>query len=302
MQAFNIEDQAAILARSTQLSAQHREYLAKHPAFTELMHDLLTNVLVNKPDDCFQFCQEYFQGFLGGDGTGDMKDGWSYSKCRAMLIVGPSGAGKRSLAQRLVSKHPDKFMMVLSHTTRAPRAGEKDGVEYIFTDREAIQIGQEGGDFLSTLEIEGELYGTTRNRLDQVVELGRVPIITCSLEGALQLRKELAGDLMPRCVLLKPSGEALLRRVRALGLGAEVVSAREKAFAEFENMLKQRPGLFEREQAAEYVFSDADGAVGIAEAAVSSVLEWAVSQDWEAKIDADLSHAALRIQVSHMYV
>ena len=87
MQAFNIEDQAAILARSTQLSAQHREYLAKHPAFTELMHDLLTNVLVNKPDDCFQFCQEYFQGFLGGDGTGDMKDGWSYSKCRAMLIV-----------------------------------------------------------------------------------------------------------------------------------------------------------------------------------------------------------------------
>ena len=71
MQAFNIEDQAAILARSTQLSAQHREYLAKHPAFTELMHDLLTNVLVNKPDDCFQFCQEYFPGFLGGDGTGD---------------------------------------------------------------------------------------------------------------------------------------------------------------------------------------------------------------------------------------
>jgi hypothetical protein len=49
--------QAAILARSTQLSAQHRDYLAKHPALTELMHDFLTNVLVNKPDDCYQFCQ-----------------------------------------------------------------------------------------------------------------------------------------------------------------------------------------------------------------------------------------------------
>ena len=49
--------QAAILARSTQLSAQHREYLARHPALTELMHDFLTNVLVNKPDDCYQFCQ-----------------------------------------------------------------------------------------------------------------------------------------------------------------------------------------------------------------------------------------------------
>ena len=86
--------QASILARSTQLSAQHREYvppvsigvrlqivrcvcksrhycplcalpaeqvvsryLAKHPALTELMHDFLTNVLVNKPDDCYQFCQ-----------------------------------------------------------------------------------------------------------------------------------------------------------------------------------------------------------------------------------------------------
>lgn len=49
--------QAAILARSTQLSLQHREYLAKHPALTELMHDFLTNVLVNKPDDCYQFCQ-----------------------------------------------------------------------------------------------------------------------------------------------------------------------------------------------------------------------------------------------------
>jgi hypothetical protein len=49
--------QAAILARSTQLTEQHRNYLAKHPALTQLMHDLLTNVLVNKPDDCYQFCQ-----------------------------------------------------------------------------------------------------------------------------------------------------------------------------------------------------------------------------------------------------
>ena len=57
MEAFNIEDQAAIIARSTQLSEQHRAYLAKHPALTELMHDFLTNVLVNKPDDCYQFCQ-----------------------------------------------------------------------------------------------------------------------------------------------------------------------------------------------------------------------------------------------------
>ncbi|KAJ1487940.1 hypothetical protein T484DRAFT_1784768 [Baffinella frigidus] len=66
----------------------HREYVANHPELTELLHDWLTNCLVNKPDDCYQFCREYFQGFQGGDGTGerDFKDG-----SKIINLVPPSG-------------------------------------------------------------------------------------------------------------------------------------------------------------------------------------------------------------------
>jgi guanylate kinase len=211
--------------------------------------------------------QEYFAGFLGGDGTGDTQDGWGYAKCRTLLIVGPSGAGKRLLAQKLVSMHDDKFMPVISHTTRAPRAGEKDQVDYIFTDREAIEIGKEGGDFLSTVEVEGEIYGTTSGRLNEIIALGRVPIITCSLAGALVLRKELAGEYMPRCVLLKPSKEELSKRLKTLGLSDEVVEAREKACTDFENTLKNHPGLFDMEQPAQFV----DGSGLLSETVVSKV-------------------------------
>jgi len=237
--------------------------------------------------------QEYFSGFVGGDGTGDVEEGWGYNKCRALFIVGPSGSGKCWLAKKIVSMHEDKFGLVVSHTTRPPRAGETDKVDYIFTDREAVNIGKEGGEYLATFENEGEVYGTMRDRVYTIVAIGRVPIITCTIEGALELRKQLAGDLMPRCILLKPSADALAKRLPKLGLSDEIVAARQMAFNDFETTLKQRPGLFDSQFDAQY--SDTN-VVEFVQPFVDSIAAWALNQNWEAKIDDDMALAALKIQ------
>jgi len=296
MEAFNVEDQAAIIARSTQLSEQHRAYLAKHPALTELMHDFLTNVLVNKPDDCYQFCQEYFAGFLGGDGVGDLKEGWGYDKCRPLIIVGPSGCGKRWLAQKIVSMHKDKFGVVIGHTTRPPRAGEADKVDFIFTDRDAMDIGKEGGEFLNINDFEGQMYGTMRDRLYGIVAIGRVPIITCTPEAGLEIRKK-CSDLLPVTLLLKPSGDALEKRLKALSLkgalAAEFIEPRKQAQEQLNAMIKQRPGLFDVEFTTEYTPADP---LQVADVVVDNIAKWALAQDWHAQVDRDKAKAALKIQ------
>lgn len=142
----------------------------------------------------------------GGDGVGDVPVGWNYKgKCRALLITGATGSGKHaaavelpllpargaavplmqatdmsfthtytqlslSLAQQrqLEQKYPNHFGVVVSHTTRMKREGEKDGADYVFTDREVMSIAIQAGEFLCVTEIDGELYGVKKERIKTV--------------------------------------------------------------------------------------------------------------------------------------
>ena len=83
------------------------------------------------------------------------------SALKPVVFCGPSGVGKGTLIEKLMKRFPnDQFGFSVSHTTRAPREGEKDGVHYNFTTVEAIKKDIADGKFIEYAEVHGKYYGT----------------------------------------------------------------------------------------------------------------------------------------------
>lgn len=79
---------------------------------------------------------------------------------RPLVLCGPSGSGKSTLLKRLLKEFPDKFGFSVSHTTRGPRPGEKDGVHYHFTKKDDMIAAVKKGEFIETATFSGNMYGT----------------------------------------------------------------------------------------------------------------------------------------------
>ena len=80
---------------------------------------------------------------------------------RPVVIAGPSGAGKATLIEMLMKCYPNQVRFSVSHTTRPPRAGEVNGVNYHFTTREKMLQDINAGSFLEHADVHGKLYGTS---------------------------------------------------------------------------------------------------------------------------------------------
>lgn len=133
---------------------------------------------------------------------------------RLLIISGPSGAGKGTLVDRLVERIPEAWVSV-SATTRAPRPGEIDGVDYRFISPEEFQRRVDAGEFLEWAEVHGNRYGTLRNDVEQKIAEGRLVILEIDPQGAQQVR-ELVDDAV--CVfVVAPTFEELERRIRKRG-------------------------------------------------------------------------------------
>ena len=130
------------------------------------------------------------------------------SKGPVLLIVSsPSGAGKTTLTRRLFERVPGLSFSV-SHTTRAPRAGEKDGREYHFVTREHFEERIRNGELLEWAEVHGNLYGTAKS---EVVPGARGIVFDIDYQGARQLKAKVDAVGV---FILPPSMEALLERLR----------------------------------------------------------------------------------------
>jgi guanylate kinase len=130
------------------------------------------------------------------------------------IISAPSGAGKTSLVKALIDAEP-QIRVSVSHTTRAMRPGEVDGVNYHFVDREQFVKMAEHGDFLERAEVFGNLYGTSQSYLQQTLDEGLDLILEIDWQGAEQVRK-----LMPQArsiFILPPSQQALRQRLTNRG-------------------------------------------------------------------------------------
>jgi peptidyl-prolyl cis-trans isomerase-like 4 len=101
---------------------------------------------------------------------------------RAVVVSGPSGTGKSTILKRLFKEYPDKFGFSISHTTRAPRAGEQDGREYHFVTKDAFQtlVDQQG--FIEHAQFGDNCYGTSVKAVSDIAEKGRVCILDIEME------------------------------------------------------------------------------------------------------------------------
>jgi guanylate kinase len=140
------------------------------------------------------------------------------------VLSGPSGTGKTTVCRLLVERDP-QLVHSVSHTTRAPRPGERDGVEYHFVSRERFLELVAAGAFLEHAEYGGNLYGTSAAQLDAELAGGRDVLLEIEVQGAEQVRKRRADARL--LFLLPPSRAELERRLRARGTdGPEVVERR----------------------------------------------------------------------------
>ena len=147
------------------------------------------------------------------------------------IVSAPSGSGKTTLLQHLLRTFKDLNFSV-SHTTRRPRQGERDGVDYFFTDRPAFLSMVENGEFLEWAEFNGQLYGTTRGFVQNHLENGRDVILDIDVQGARQVK---AKDSSATAIfVMPPSFGELERRLKARMLEPEDVIRRRLEIAKDE--------------------------------------------------------------------
>jgi len=149
-----------------------------------------------------------------------------------LVISSPSGAGKTSLCRRLAKDHPD-IVLSVSATTRPPREGERDGVEYRFVDRPTFETMAGEGAFLEWAEVHSQLYGTPRAKVMNVLAGGRDVLFDIDWQGARSIRRT-AGDDNVSVFILPPSMAELARRLHQRAKDDQNVITRRLAGAKTE--------------------------------------------------------------------
>jgi guanylate kinase len=130
------------------------------------------------------------------------------------VITGPSGVGKGTLIRSLLERHPD-LRLAVSATTRPPRPGERDGVEYHFLTPEEFERRVKDGEFVEHASYAGHRYGTLRSELEPRAAEGSAVVLEIEVQGARQIRTALTDAV--RIFIAPPSLEALRQRLRGRG-------------------------------------------------------------------------------------
>ncbi len=138
------------------------------------------------------------------------------ARISVFVVTGPSGVGKGTLIRALRERVPE-LELAVSATTRAPRPGERDGVDYHFLTDDEFERRVQAGAFIEHARYSGRRYGTLRSELEQRATGGRPVVLEIEVQGARQVRES-----MPEVVqvfIAPPSEDAL--RTRLIGRGTD---------------------------------------------------------------------------------
>lgn len=152
-----------------------------------------------------------------------------------LLLTAPSGAGKTTVSSRLLGSVPG-LERAVTCTTRPPRTGERDGLDYHFLDRSNFERRVAAGEFLEHAEVYGNRYGTLKAEVWSRLEAGRDVLLSVDVQGAETIRETAAGDpalasALVSVFLLPPSVAELERRLRGRAQDSAEVIARRLAVA-----------------------------------------------------------------------
>ncbi|MBD7914123.1 guanylate kinase [Clostridium sp. Sa3CUN1] len=152
---------------------------------------------------------------------------------RGVLIVisGPSGAGKGTICKALLEKH-DNIYISVSATTRSPREGEIEGVNYYFLTKEAFEQKVNENGFLEYANVHGNFYGTPKVNVEKMLEEGKDVILEIDIQGALQVKENFKEGVF--IFILPPSMEELKKRIIKRGSETE-----ESLMTRFKNAYKE---------------------------------------------------------------
>ena len=151
-----------------------------------------------------------------------------------LIVTAPSGAGKTSLVRHLLKARP-KVRLSVSFTTRPPRPGERDGVDYFFVDRAGFEALREAGQLLEWAVVHGNLYGTSREWIEAQMDAGDDIVLEIDWQGAAQVMADFESAI--GIYILPPSMAAL--RERLIGRGQDAVEVIERRLAAARTELEQ---------------------------------------------------------------
>jgi guanylate kinase len=142
----------------------------------------------------------------------------SSMRANLYIVSAPSGSGKTTLLQRLLPAFSD-LRFSISHTTRQPRSGETNGVDYFFVDRPEFLNMVDRGAFLEWAEYYGQLYGTSHHFVEQKLSEGCDVILDIDVQGARQVKSRIPDAIA--VFILPPSFSELERRLRSRRLESD---------------------------------------------------------------------------------
>ena len=142
-----------------------------------------------------------------------------------VVVSGFSGAGKGTIMKRLMEKYGDSYALSISATTRAPRTGERNGIEYFFKSVEEFESMIEKEELIEYAQYVGNYYGTPKAYVEEQLAAGKNVILEIEIQGALKVREQFPDTKL--IFVSAPSAQVLRNRLVGRGTEApEVVEAR----------------------------------------------------------------------------
>ncbi len=130
---------------------------------------------------------------------------------KIIVISGPSGVGKTTLYKRLLSEMPDRLEFSVSATTRPPREGEQDGVDYLFVTREEFDRMVKAHELVEYAQVYGNYYGTRQSEIERISNKGKYCLLDLDIQGGKNIKKSHPESIL--IFIMPPSLDELKSRI-----------------------------------------------------------------------------------------